>query len=35
MDDTDKQIIKLLKEDGRAGYSEIGEKIGEQHEQNI
>ena len=28
MDDTDKQIIKLLKEDGRAGYSEIGEKIG-------
>ena len=28
MDDTDKQIIRLLKEDGRAGYSEIGEKIG-------
>ena len=28
MDDTDKQIIRLLKEDGRAGYSDIGKKIG-------
>jgi DNA-binding Lrp family transcriptional regulator len=28
MDETDKQIIRLLKEDGRVGYSEIGEKIG-------
>jgi DNA-binding Lrp family transcriptional regulator len=28
MDDTDKQIIRLLKEDGRVGYSDIGKKIG-------
>jgi Lrp/AsnC family leucine-responsive transcriptional regulator len=28
MDDTDKQIIKLLKEDARAGYGEIGAKVG-------
>jgi DNA-binding Lrp family transcriptional regulator len=28
MDEVDRQIIKILKEDGRAGYSEIGEKIG-------
>jgi len=28
MDDTDKEIIRLLKEDGRAGYSDIGKKIG-------
>ncbi len=28
MDDTDKQIIKLLKDDARAGYAEIGAKVG-------
>ena len=28
MDETDKQIIRLLKEDGRVGYSDIGKKIG-------
>ena len=27
MDDTDRQIIKLLKEDARAGYGEIGTKV--------
>jgi DNA-binding Lrp family transcriptional regulator len=27
MDDKDKQIIKILKDDGRAGYGEIGAKI--------
>jgi len=28
MDEKDRQIIKLLKDDARAGYGEIGEKIG-------
>ena len=28
MDETDKEIIRLLKEDGRAGYNDIGKKIG-------
>lgn len=28
MDDTDKQIIQILKDDGRAGYSGIGKKVG-------
>jgi len=28
MDDTDRQIIKLLKENARAGYGEIGDKVG-------
>lgn len=28
MDEKDKQIIKILKEDGRAGYGEIGVKVG-------
>jgi Lrp/AsnC family transcriptional regulator, leucine-responsive regulatory protein len=28
MDDTDKQIIELLKEDARAGYADIGKKVG-------
>src|SRR3989337_2988572 len=28
MDDKDKEIIKILKEDGRAGYIDIGKKIG-------
>jgi len=28
MDDTDKQIIKLLKDDARAVYGEIGAKVG-------
>jgi DNA-binding Lrp family transcriptional regulator len=27
MDETDKQIIKLLKDDSRAGYAEIGNKV--------
>ncbi len=27
MDETDKKIIKLLKDDGRAGYGEIGAKV--------
>jgi DNA-binding Lrp family transcriptional regulator len=28
MDDKDKQIIKILKDDGRAGYGDIGSKVG-------
>ncbi|MGZ4849913.1 MAG: Lrp/AsnC family transcriptional regulator, partial [Candidatus Bathyarchaeia archaeon] len=28
MDEKDKEIIKLLKDDARAGYGEIGAKIG-------
>jgi DNA-binding Lrp family transcriptional regulator len=28
MDQKDKQIIKILKDDGRAGYGDIGAKIG-------
>jgi DNA-binding Lrp family transcriptional regulator len=28
MDETDKKIIKLLKDDARAGYGDIGAKIG-------
>ena len=28
MDEKDKEIIRLLREDGRAGYGEIGGKIG-------
>jgi DNA-binding Lrp family transcriptional regulator len=28
MDDKDKQIIRILKDDGRAGYSDIGKKVG-------
>ena len=28
MDDKDKEIIKILKDDGRAGYINIGRKIG-------
>jgi Lrp/AsnC family transcriptional regulator, regulator for asnA, asnC and gidA len=28
MDDVDKQIIKILKDDSRAGYGEIGVKVG-------
>ena len=28
MDEKDKQILKILKEDGRAGYGEIGTKVG-------
>jgi Lrp/AsnC family transcriptional regulator, regulator for asnA, asnC and gidA len=28
MDDVDKEIIKILKSDGRTGYSEIGKQIG-------
>lgn len=28
MDDKDKEIIKLLKDDARAGYGELGEKVG-------
>ena len=27
MDETDKEIIKILKNDGRASYSDIGEKV--------
>lgn len=27
MDETDKKILEILKEDGRASYSEIGQKI--------
>ncbi len=27
MDDTDRKIIKILKDDGRAGYSEIGKLV--------
>ncbi len=28
MDDTDKKIIRILKQDGRAGYSSIGKQVG-------
>jgi DNA-binding Lrp family transcriptional regulator len=28
MDETDREIIKILKNDGRATYSDVGEKIG-------
>lgn len=28
MDDKDKQILKILKNDGRTGYGAIGEKVG-------
>jgi Lrp/AsnC family leucine-responsive transcriptional regulator len=28
MDDKDKQIIKMLKDDSRSGYGDIGQKIG-------
>ncbi len=28
MDETDKKILRILKDDGRAGYSEMGIKIG-------
>ena len=28
MDDVDREIIRILKDDGRAGYIEIGKKIG-------
>jgi DNA-binding Lrp family transcriptional regulator len=28
LDETDKKIIKILKDDSRAGYSEIGNKVG-------
>ena len=28
MDEKDKQIIKILKDDGRAGYGDIGAKVG-------
>ena len=28
MDEKDKQIIEILKDDGRAGYGEIGAKVG-------
>ncbi len=28
MNETDKQIIRILKEDGRAGYNDIGKQIG-------
>ncbi len=28
MDEKDKQIIKILKDDGRAGYGEIGAQVG-------
>ena len=28
MDETDRQILQILKDDGRAGYSDIGKKIG-------
>ena len=28
MDDRDKQILKILKDDGRAGYGAIGKKVG-------
>jgi len=28
MDDTDREIIKILKDDGRATYSDIGKKVG-------
>ncbi|MCW4008365.1 MAG: Lrp/AsnC family transcriptional regulator [Candidatus Bathyarchaeota archaeon] len=28
MDDKDKQILQILKEDGRAGYADIGKRVG-------
>ena len=28
MDDTDREIIKILKNDGRASYSDIGKRVG-------
>ena len=28
MDETDRQIIRILKDDGRAGYIDIGKRIG-------
>jgi Lrp/AsnC family transcriptional regulator of lysine biosynthesis len=28
LDETDKQIIRILKDDGRAGYNDIGKQIG-------
>ncbi len=28
MDETDRRILRILKNDGRAGYSDIGEEIG-------
>jgi DNA-binding Lrp family transcriptional regulator len=28
MDETDREIIRILKDDGRAGYSDIGKQIG-------
>jgi DNA-binding Lrp family transcriptional regulator len=28
LDDKDKQIIKIMKDDGRAGYGDIGAKVG-------
>lgn len=28
MDDTDRQILRILKDDGRAGYGQIGKKVG-------
>ena len=28
MDETDKEIIRILKDDGRAGYIDIGQRIG-------
>jgi DNA-binding Lrp family transcriptional regulator len=28
MDETDRQILRILKDDGRAGYIDIGKKIG-------
>ncbi len=28
MDETDKRIIRILKDDGRAGYNDIGRRIG-------
>ena len=28
MDETDREIIRILKDDGRAGYNDIGKKIG-------
>jgi DNA-binding Lrp family transcriptional regulator len=28
LDETDRKIIKILKEDGRAGYGEIGKRVG-------
>ena len=28
MDEKDRQIIKILKDDGRAGYGDIGNQVG-------